>query len=672
MSGINSSADEGWMGMSERAAGFYRKLKILLDGAEPGEDEAARTASAFFDALGGKGSDESLAEPFKGAVSVLHAEFDSLLESERREALEILEKSIEELPASVDEPALKLAQTLWAVFFPEALYLSDDPETQIPLLREKRLVDIAELVSDPVSSPAEEMLFTSNVLLSPPVPGSVVSPDDEIKRIVSGAAAAGEEDQLYWYDHPIPIGTALENDEAVYGLSGLSDAVESEKKRGNAETAAKLKVLLSVSVTHEGLHEWALPWLRAQIRQADDASLKNLDVFAFTEDDTEKIVDILTPWLEHPDEAAALKAAFGVDGEYGRHYSFLKALPALWSVLADPAVKATFKIDLDQVFPQKELLAETGKSVFEHFRTPLWGASGKDSGGRDVELGMIAGALVNEKDIDSGLFTPDIPWPQELPRGEDLLFYKLLPMAVSTRAEMMTRYAAGDGDVPDGFSRALHRIHVTGGTNGIRLDALRRYRPFTPTFIGRAEDQGYLLSVLNNSEDGPLLRYVHASGLFMRHDKEAFAGDAVKAGKAGSYVGDLIRLFTFSHYAEFLPGGRGQIKKQTDPFTGCFITPIPATLALLRLALHLMDSRGSSSEERMALLELAGLRLSAWVKKKEEKAAELKTRWFAERSAWDSYYNSLDRIEEALARGDEAAADTAGQFKNILESCRIT
>jgi len=669
--------------MSERAADFYRKLKIMWEGIDSAGDDASRTAAAFLDALGGTGSDEYLAEPFNKAVSVVHAEFDGLLESERQEALEKLEGLIGEYLSGVDGSDLILARTLWAVFFPEALYLSVDPEEQISLLRKKRIVHIEKTVLDPVVSPAEEILFTSNVLLSPPVsdtpgnddgkdPGDV-SWSEEIQRVVVGAATAGQEKQLYWYDHPIPIGTALENDEAVYGLAALSDAMEFEKVRGNTESDVRLKVLLSVSVTHAGLHEWALPWLRAQIKQAEGSSLKNLDVFAFTEDDTEKIVDLLTPWLEHPDEAAALKAAFGVDGEYGRHYSFLKALPALWSVLAEPGIKATFKIDLDQVFPQKELVAETGKSAFEHFSSPLWGASGTDSDGRDIELGMIAGALVNEKDIASGLFTPDIPWPDELPKGEDLFFYKLLPMAVSTRAELMTRYGMREGgESPDGFTEALHRIHVTGGTNGIRLDALRRHRPFTPSFIGRAEDQGYLLSVLNGREGEPLLRYLHASGLVMRHDKEAFAGAAVKAGKIGSYVGDLIRLFVFSHYAGFLPGGQQDIKSQTDPFTGCFISPLPATLALLRLALHLLDSRGSSSEEREALLELSGFRLPVWVKQKEEKAAELKKQWSSERKAWDSYYSALDRIEMALADGNPAASETALRFKDIIESCRIT
>ena len=235
--------------------------------------------------------------------------------------------------------------------------------------------------------------------------------------------------------------------------------------------------------------------------------LKNLDVYVFTETDTQQIIkDILTPsalyFLEHQDATAEL-AMFGVDGEYGRHYSFLKAMAAFWHVFIEPRVKATFKIDLDQIFPQQTLVEQTGASAFEHFTTALWGANGTDSRGRPVELGMIAGALVNESDIDNSLFTPDVRFP-ELPQLPDQrLFFSILPQAISTHAEMMTQYITRWFD---GVNTCIQRVHVTGGTNGIRIDSMRRHRPFTPSFIGRAEDQAYLLSAIKNSRRKPCLR----------------------------------------------------------------------------------------------------------------------------------------------------------------------
>ena len=93
---------------------------------------------------------------------------------------------------------------------------------------------------------------------------------------------------------------------------------------------------------------------------------------------------------------------------------------------------------------------------------------------------------------------------------------------------MMTRYRSGR--VPDGHNTCLQRIHVTGGTNGILVDSLRRFQPFTPSFFGRAEDQAYLLSTFGRPDR---LGYVHASGLIMRHDKEGFAQEAIARAETG-------------------------------------------------------------------------------------------------------------------------------------------
>ena len=96
----------------------------------------------------------------------------------------------------------------------------------------------------------------------------------------------------------------------------------------------------------------------------------------------------------------------------------------------------------------------------------------------------------------------------------------------------------------DGKIECIQRIHGTGGTNGILVDSLRKHRPFTPSLIGRAEDQSYILSVLMNP--GEKLAYVHKDGLIMRHDKEAFAADAIKAASFGNLIGDYIRTLYFS------------------------------------------------------------------------------------------------------------------------------
>jgi hypothetical protein len=156
-----------------------------------------------------------------------------------------------------------------------------------------------------------------------------------------------------------------------------------ERERGSIANDDRLTCLLSVSVTHQGLHETARSYIDEVLNHA--GFLKNLDVYVFTEADTQQIIrDILAPsalhFMQHPDATHEL-TMFGVDGQYGRHYSFLKAVAAFWKVFIEPGVTATFKIDLDQVFPQKALVEQTGASAFEHFMTALWGADGTDSRG---------------------------------------------------------------------------------------------------------------------------------------------------------------------------------------------------------------------------------------------------------------------------------------------------
>ncbi len=642
--------------MSRDAQNFYKTMLSVWDSMDMANDQTADSAHKFLRALAGVQEANNLENIFRDAVNVLHAEFDNA-PKDRKEALLNLQQLID----GGDATEKTIVHAVWRAFFPEALHLDDNPEKQIELLRRSRRIDVHKLVDDPIDDVPDQIVFTSNVLLSPPVPNRDSDANEEVKTIVQGADEVNKESQQYWYDHPIPIGIPPQNDEVVYGLKGMAQTLAFEKKRGTARSSDRLTMLLSVSVTHSGLHCWAGPWLKAQLAGVAKERFEGLDVFAFTEVDTDKIVDVLVPWLDNPDDEAALRKTFGVDGEYGRHYSFLKAMPALWAILDNPNIKATFKIDLDQIFPQEVLTEETGKSAFEHFKTPLWGALGKDVSGQDVELGMIAGALVNEKDISDGLFTPDIPWPSDLPQGGEFLFFKQRPMAVSTRAELNTR----NGDV-----EPIYRIHVTGGTNGIRLDALRCHQPFTPSFIGRAEDQGYLLSVLTNRRERASLRYVHASGLIMRHDKAAFAGDAVKAGKAGSYVGDLIRILVFSAYAGFLPDGPEKIKRLIDPFTGCFVTPLPITLVMLSLALHLLTP--SNEDGRKSILSLANIRLPDWVKNYDRKSTSLKSIWHQEKRGWNAYYTALNNLEAAVQAESDEAHHTSRRFKEIVKNCRIT
>ncbi len=683
---------EGWL-MARGSAGPRTGRTGGPTGVEKaGAAAAARLAGAFLVALAGPGHplgqsaravlEAPPAEAPAGLAELLNLGLTAVpLEIGRRAAAdpafrETLDRAARTL-AELPDGERALAEASWSVLFPEGVGLLGRSGAAARELRERRIVDEIEPNPRPITDSAREVLITSNVLLGLPLaepgPGGPLL-DPEIAAAVARARAST---QRYWFDHPIPIGVAPAESELLHGLAGLEAAIAAEPVRaGPGETRSRrLACLLSVSATHPELRDVARRYVEIELGRIPP--LRHVDVFVASEADVARLIDdVLRPAIARfgrrpADEPLPELDVLGVDGEYGRHYSFLKAAGALWQVLFDPAVRATFKIDLDQVFPQAELAAETGRTALEHLETPLWGGSGRDAAGRPVELGMIAGTLVNATDIGSGLFTPDVRVPSGRLSASDRVFFSPLPQAISTEAEMTERY---EGPRPDGVTTALERIHITGGTNGILVDALRRHRPFTPSFIGRAEDQAYLISALG---DEPRLAYVHAAGLVMRHDKEAYAGAAIEAAQAGKMVGDDVRILVFSAYAGAIADERTaagisleSIKALMDPFTGGFISLVPVAAVLLRFALRILEAAEAGELdlawsyaaigsrrllENLALTaDPAGFR--AWIDD--------------ERAQWDVFYDTLDGLESALAAGDPTALDLRERGRALVEGWR--
>lgn len=585
--------------------------------------------------------------------------------------LDTAEPGFSQLAAQLVDPELgwqeassaERRERLWRVFFPEGAGLLDNQAGTVATIRSQRRVTLDSLNPYPIQEPAVEILFTGNVLLTIPADPAQVADLELSAGLKKRIALACNESQRYFYDHPIRIGEATASNEAIYGLRGLDAMMAYEKAQGRAAAADKATVILSLSVTHDGLRDLAPDYLREELAKA--GALEHLKIYLFSELECRRIVqEILAPLLGSGPEILDTKPlleVFGVDGEYGRHYSFLKAIAAYWQVFVDPRIKGTFKIDLDQVFPQESLAADSGLSAFGHLGSALWGARGYDADGLPVELGMIAGALVNEKDMHKGLFTPDVTLPGSIPPGESAIFYNRVPMALSTEAEMMLRY--GQGGNPDGKTGCSLRFHVTGGTNGILVNQLRKYRPFTPSFIGRAEDQAYLMSVLYRDGDA-CLRYAHQPGLIMRHDKEAFAGPAIEAAKHGRFVGDLARTYLFSRYAEALPWGFDRIKSQLDPFTGCFITRRCWTVIVLRLIFACAQTLQSEGEgPAAALFDLARERLSTLLAADTGTVRSVGERYRQEKAAWELYYDALDQADKKPELKQSALA--------VAQACRI-
>jgi hypothetical protein len=563
----------------------------------------------------------------------------------------------------------KLVNKIYELFFPEGFGLEniEDRKNAVDRLRNKRKIKISGLNPQPITEPVDQILFTSNILATVPLDEwdyNKLELSVDIRRKLDTII---NEKQKYWYDHPIPLGISPEKNEVIYGLRGLNEMVDFEKSNGRIPRNSKLTCLLSASTTHNGLHEIIKDYFAYELKKNDQ--FNNLEIYIFTEIDTDIITEeILIPLINkfQPDcSKDILFKIFGVDGEYGRHYSFLKAVAAFWQVFINPDIKATFKIDLDQVFPQQVLVNETGNSALDHFKTSLWGAKGIDSSGNEVELSMIAGALVNQNDIDRSLFTPDVKFSDKIfSNPESVFFNSKIPQALSTEAEMMMRYKNEKVD------EVIQRIHVTGGTNGILIDALRKHRPFTPSLIGRAEDQSYLLSVLFKHR--PALRYLHKPGLIMRHDKHAFAAETIAAAATGKIIGDYIRILIFSAYARALPWDINQVKSEINPFTGSFVSPIPMTIVSLRFAFKVLELSEKSDDDFLLEFQKTGSeRLLEWFNKLNDNNNLFSELYKKELEGWNVYYDLLDIAEKKLKQGDEYVLKLKSKAIKLVENCLI-
>jgi hypothetical protein len=658
----------------------------LLEGISECADMPLKLTHAFLTAITNENSMEN-----RGAIEILSSESNSplwgdtanfylkgisLIKDEIDNAvnestdfhprLESLAHSLSERHSISEQGAV---ERLWSIFFPEGCGILHDKSAAEQALRNKRRVKITALNPDPVTDPASEVIFTSNVLITLPPEGAKIEELNLSNPVKEHLADIMKEKQLYWYDHPMEMGVCSENSEFLYGLKGFDEALRFERERGNAAFKARPVMLMSVSVTHKGLQDISASYLEGLLK--DTNCPDNFDLCLFTEKDTQEIVrDVLNPAAEGflNRDGSDLMLIFGVDGEYGRHYSFLKAIALFWNILINERTKATFKIDLDQIFPQDELVKETGQSAFEHLKTPLWGATGIDSQGMPVELGMLAGALVNNDDIHMGLFTPDIRYPSGALKPDEIIFFSRLPQAVSTGAEMMTRY--GKGSSLNGKDECIERIHVTGGTTGILVEALKRHRPFTPSFIGRAEDQAYILSTLFNRPER--LAYLHEAGLIMRHDKKSFAREEDMPTQISKLIGDYIRILYFSTLPEVIPGGRKGLKGIMDPYTGCFISHIPLTLVYLRLALK-ATSLAHEGESAWAneLIRSGAKRLSAAIEFCSGKGNRLKGQYERERKAWQLFYDTMSALDDSVRARNPLGLELRKKAMDIVNRCMV-
>jgi hypothetical protein len=155
----------------------------------------------------------------------------------------------------------------------------------------------------------------------------------------------------------------------------------------------------------------------------------------------------------------------------------------------------------------------------------------------------------------------------------------------------------------------------------------------------------------------------------MRHDKEAFAQEAMKAAKIGKLVGDYTRILLFSAYSDLLNAENLRIKNWLDPFTGCFISKIPATIVYLRFAFQAMQLfEEGNSDDGEAFIKNGTQRIEHTLK---FISTDFEPTYRKERAGWELYYDILIACQTALIRGDDYITELRDRAQNIIKKSHL-
>jgi hypothetical protein len=185
-----------------------------------------------------------------------------------------------------------------------------------------------------------------------------------------------------------------------------------------------------------------------------------------------------------------------------------------------------------------------------------------------------------------------------------------------------------------------------------------------------APTAAYLLATLVNPSNR--LAYVHKDGLIMRHDKEAFAQEAIKAAEIGRILGDYIRILYYSAYAHTLSENLAAVKKIFDPFTGSFISRIPATVAHLRFGFKAASLfKKTRDNQGVEFVTSGSKRLAKALEFIRGKNSSLKKQYEKERQGWNLYYDTLDAVERALNKNSPYAKDLKRKAHTIIDQCAV-
>ncbi len=112
-----------------------------------------------------------------------------------------------------------------------------------------------------------------------------------------------------------------------------------------------------------------------------------------------------------------------------------------------------------------------------------------------------------------------------------------------------------------------------------------------------------------------------------------------------------------------------------DPFTGCFASRIPFTIVYLRLSFHLLEIFAHDDEpqnmEGLQLLKQGVERLEGIIRELNRKPNPLIEKYRREKEGWDLFYDLLDHLEEALAKGDAFALNLRDRALKVVKESHV-
>jgi hypothetical protein len=150
------------------------------------------------------------------------------------------------------------------------------------------------------------------------------------------------------------------------------------------------------------------------------------------------------------------------------------------------------------------------------------------------------------------------------------------------------------------------------------------------------------------------------------------------AAHVGKLIGDDVRILVFSAYADAAAGDGldgaldgTAVHRLLDPFTGGFVSAIPQTVVLLRLALRTIGMFAAGEVEHAHEYAIDGSRRLNETLQEFGDGAGVADRVRVERAAWAHYYDALDTLERGIAAGDGRAQVLRTRAAAIIDGCRI-